>query len=232
MAWYDIFLGRKRKTAPAPATRPATRPAPTISPAPAPSPVTPSVPQSAALAYDIRRHFYNERGFQTYGSFFALWNGWVTAGHVLTEASGLLPDFAQTPDGKSGEVFSWPEGFDAALIGCTLPARCPASPRAGQNLIVRGYPAGSRFIEERRAKCYFERSPGIWIAHIIMPDEPVVTGMSGGAVIDSDTGDIVGILITRNSPADLNNDRDPDESCDFVALSTVWTAVSGLQNNA
>jgi len=29
-----------------------------------------------------------------------------------------------------------------------------------------------------------------------------------------------------SSPADLNADRDPDESCDFVALCAVWHAIN------
>ena len=63
--------------------------------------------------------------------------------------------------------------------------------------------------------------------HIQTPDEPVVTGMSGGRVRSVDTGEVLGIIITRNSPADLDRDRDPDESCDFTALSAVWSAVNG-----
>lgn len=174
----------------------------------------------------VRRHFYNQTGFQTYGSFFTLWDGWATAGHVLSEASEMLPDFC------TGQVCSWPDGLDGALIGCRLPSTSPAPPRVGQNLVVKGYPAGSRHPEERRATTYYERQPGVWIAHIIMPDEPVVTGMSGGAVIDADTGEAVGILITRNSPADLNADRDPDESCDFVALSAFWEAAKRAETVA
>ena len=65
---------------------------------------------------------------------------------------------------------------------------------------------------------------GTWIAHILDPDEPVVSGMSGGLVADAKTGAPLGIIITRNSPADLNNDRDPDESLDFVSLAAVWRA--------
>ena len=68
-----------------------------------------------------------------------------------------------------------------------------------------------------------------WIARIITPDEPVVTGMSGGAVMDA-SGQPIGILITRNSPADLNNDRDPDESFDFISLAGVWRAISTGDN--
>ena len=180
----------------------------------------PPIPPVSGQPVHVKRHFYNQPGFQTYGSFFTLWNGWATAGHVLSEASELLPDFC------TGPSQSWPGGLDAALIGCTLPPYAPEPPRVGQDIIVKGYPAGSRHIEQRRARVYHQRQAGVWIAHIIMPDEPVVTGMSGGAVIDASTGVAIGILITRNSPADLNADRDPDESCDFVALSDIWHTLS------
>ena len=168
----------------------------------------------------MRRHFYNERGFQTYASFFAHWGGWITAGHCLTEAAHKVPPFT------NGEVIQRPGGHDAALIGCTLPNACPAPPRERQKIIIVGYPAGSDIPARREGFVYIQR-PGMdgqWIAHIETPDEPVVTGMSGGAVMDAATGTPIGIIITRNSPADLNNDRDPDESCDFIALDAVWHA--------
>lgn len=219
MAWYDflkgIFGGDDKSTPPPepkPAPTPAPKPAPIPTPRPKPAPPT-------ITAGDVRRHFYNEPGFQTYGSFFHCWGGWITAGHVLSEAGDFVPPFA------GDAVRSWPGGLDAALLSCVLPSTRPAPPTVGQSLIVRGYPAGSRFVEDRQASAYYERAPGVWIAHITMPDEPVVTGMSGGAVIDAASGQPLGILITRNSPADLNSDRDPDESCDFVALSAVWDAV-------
>jgi len=50
--------------------------------------------------------------------------------------------------------------------------------------------------------------------------------------MDVATNKPIGIIITRNSPADLNNDRDPDESCDFIALSAVWDAAMKTQNIA
>ena len=130
-----------------------------------------------------------------------------------------------TPDFVSDTCKSWPDGLDAAVAGCLLPKKRPAPPKSGQKVILKGYPAGSRTLETRQGLVYFERSPGQWIAHIKDPDEPVVTGMSGGPVIDAVTGEPVGIIITRNSPADLNNDRDPDESADFIALSAVWDAL-------
>ena len=173
----------------------------------------------------VRRHFFNERGFQTYGSFFAHWGGYITAGHVVQECGDKIPPFA------NGPVESWPLGLDAALIGCQLPTHCPPDPRSGQSITCMGYPAGSHHLATREAKVYIQR-PGAadtWIARIITPDEPVVTGMSGGAVMDT-SGRPIGILITRNSPADLNNDRDPDESFDFISLAGVWRAISQGDN--
>lgn len=228
MAWNDflraIFGGKKENNAPArsatprPAPRAVSRPAPQTAPSSPKPRLKPQPPFGAAL--EVRRHFYNEAGFQTYGSFFSHWDGWITAGHVLTEAADIMPPFT------SGECISWPDGLDAAVIGCTLPLIAPEPPRAGQDVIIRGYPAGSRHLEERRGTVYFERAPGVWIAHIKTPDEPVVTGMSGGAVIDAATDIPIGILITRNSPADLNSDRDPDESADFIALYDTWHALN------
>lgn len=170
---------------------------------------------------DIRRYFHNERHFQCYTSWFAHWGGWISAGHCLTEAQDHLPSFA---DGK--DAIKWPDGLDAAVVGCDLPKIRPEEPVVGQDVMILGYPAGSRHLESRTGRIYFERSPGQWIIHIFEPDEPVVTGMSGGPVLDAKTRKPLGITITRNSPADLNNDRDPDESADFIALSAVWDAMS------
>lgn len=176
---------------------------------------------NAEKATAIRRHFYNEPRFQCYATFFPHWGGWITAGHCITEAGELPPPFAK------GDIISWPGGLDAALLGCKRPAQRPSAPIIGQEVILQGYPAGSRHLEHRSGHVYIERGSGsgTWIAHIETPDEPVVSGMSGGPVINADTGEPIGIIITRNSPADLNNDRDPDESCDFIALSSVWDAL-------
>lgn len=229
MAWNDFLkaiFGAKKENKVASPT-PATRQAPRQASSPSaqgriPTPrLKPEPPYSTAD--EVRRHFYNEAGFQTYGSFFAHWDGWITAGHVMTEACDICPPFAR------GAMISWPDGLDAALIGCTPPLIAPPPPRAGQEVIIKGYPAGSRHLEFRRGTVYFERQAGVWIAHIKTPDEPVVTGMSGGVVVDAVSDMPLGILITRNSPADLNADRDPDESADFVALRDVWFA---LNNNS
>ena len=171
----------------------------------------------------VKRHFFNEAGFQTYGSFFSAWDGWITAGHVLDESKDLLPPFA------NGEVVKWPAGLDAATIGCVIHQESPKDPVPGQTIHCIGYPAGSAHPARRDSKVYMERpgNPDTWIAHVLSPDEPVVTGMSGGAVFDTASGQLIGIIITRNSPADLDADRDPDESFDFVSLAGVWRAVQG-----
>lgn len=222
MSFFRFFRRKKAKTilpwdiarSPALPAKPVAK-METTAPAPRPSNT------ASTTTLDIRRYFHNERHFQCYTSWFAHWGGWISAGHCLTEARDHLPDFA-----ADMAVTSWPDGLDAALAGCSLPLTPPTPPRVGQDIIIQGYPAGSRHMEQRTGRIYFERSPGQWIAHIFEPDEPVVTGMSGGPVLDAHTLEPIGITITRNSPADLNNDRDPDESADFIALSAVWDAMS------
>lgn len=166
-----------------------------------------------------RRHFFDAPRFQTYATFFPLWGGWASAGHCLTETGGLCPPFA------SGRCISWPDGLDAALIGCTLPDTPPPPPYAGQRLLAEGFPAGSRHLETRAGAAYLERMPGQWIVQMNDGEEPVVTGMSGGPVRDAASRKPLGILITRNSPADLDADGDADQSYDFIALAAVWTAL-------
>lgn len=213
--WKKLFRRRQHKTAPS-SYQPT--PTPAVKKSPAPSRPTPSTPRTKG---QVRRHFYNTGRFQCYASFFPHWGGWITAGHCMTDAQDHVPPFA------SGEVIKWPDGLDAALIGCRLPAQAPRAPREGEAVVAEGYPAGSRHLEQRRGKVYFQRAPGVWIMHIDTPDEPVVTGMSGGRVRSLETGETLGVIITRNSPADLDRDQDPDESCDFTALSAVWEALSG-----
>jgi len=193
MAFLSIFRWRRSK-------------AETIAPPPDMPANTPAKPDDIIA----ERHFYNGKGFQCFASFFPLWDGWATAGHVLTDAAHNWPAFT-----GNGEADIWPDGLDAALKGCRLPDTKPRGPVAGRR---------SRHMEFRDGVIYIERGAGsgTWIIHITQPDEPVVSGMSGGPVIDIDSGDPIGIVITRNSPADLNADKDPDESCDFVALSKVW----------
>ena len=212
--WLPLSLFLRRKKAPDLGAPPKVRTLNT-------SPIPLSVQQGADENHIVRRYFYNQKGFQTYASFFAHWQGHITAGHVMDDCGHQSPPFA------GGDIQAWPAGLDAAVLGCTLPDQCPPDPVAGQDIICWGYPAGSSHLEQRTSRVYMKRpgSEGAWIAHIFTPDEPVVSGMSGGAVVDTKTGEPIGIIITRNSPADLNQDRDPDESFDFIALSNVWRAL-------
>ncbi len=220
MSFFRFFRRSKPKLDDVPRTFTPPIPDKTTLPVATPSIAAPS--GSNPWGIDVRRYFHNERHFQCYTSWFAFWGGWISAGHCLTEAQDHLPDFV-----GDAEFIKWPDGLDAALVGCILPAQRPDDPVVGQDVIIKGYPAGARHMEQRTGRVYFERSQGQWITHIFDPDEPVVTGMSGGPVLDARTGQPIGITITRNSPADLNNDRDPDESADFIALSSVWDAVKG-----
>ena len=202
------------------AAKPYARPPTTKAMPPAAEPFLNAPAQATStLPVDVRRYFHNHSGFQCYTTWFRLWDGWASAGHCVSDAGGHAAGFAK------GEVVSWPGGLDAALAGADLPAEAPPAPVLGQKVILYGYPAGARRVEMRGGTVYHERMPGQWIVHIEEPDEPVVVGMSGGPVVDADTLKPIGIIITRNSPADLNADRDPDESADFIALSAVWAAM-------
>ena len=167
----------------------------------------------------LTRHFLNNGVVQTYGSFFRLWSGWATAGHVYKEMSRIAPPFA------SGDRIVEPGFLDAALFGVTLPPSRPPEPQIGQKLLAIGYPAGSSEPSERQAEVYYRRSSESFIAKITSPKEPVVVGMSGGVVLDIETAEPVGIIIVRNSPADLDKDGVKDESFDFVALSDLYDAI-------
>ncbi len=170
----------------------------------------------------LTRYFLNDGVIQTYGSFFRLWNGWATAAHVYQDMRKKAPDFA------TGTPIIGPEFLDAALFGVQLPDTAPPEPVPGQKLLAIGYPAGSSEPSERHAEVYLRRSSESFIARIHAPKEPVVVGMSGGIVIDRDTAEPVGIIIVRNSPADLDFDGEKDESFDFVALSDLYAAVKRL----
>jgi len=222
MSFFKFFRRRAARANIVP-SEPIHAPIHTPSPAPQYSPNPAPKPPSLSHVH-IRRYFHNHSGFQCFTSWFAHWGGWISAGHCVTEAQDHVPDFAVGP------VISWPDGLDAALVGCTLPERRPATPIIGQDVIICGYPAGCRTMEQRTGRVYYERGAGSWICHIFEPDEPVVTGMSGGPVLDARSMTPIGITITRNSPADLNNDRDPDESADFIALSAVWDALQGTNH--
>lgn len=170
----------------------------------------------------LTRYFLNNGAIQTYGSFFRLWDGWATAGHVYLEMNRNAPPFA------TGDRIIEPAYLDAALFGTNLPVTKPPEPQEGQKLLAIGYPAGSSEPSFREAEVYLRRSSESFIARITSPQEPVVVGMSGGIVLDIETAEAVGIIVVRNSPADLDRDGHKDESFDFVALSDLYEAVKAI----
>lgn len=180
-----------------------------------------------------RRYFFHSgQGVTCYGSFFRLWGGWATAAHVMEDMLMINPDFA------SGDPLHRPSGLDVSLIGCALPQTEPPAPHKGQRLVVAGYPWGSRNLETRTCTALYEMDHKdlrfrnaygtFWTARIVEPDEPVVRGMSGGAVFDEATGALMGILTTANHAADFDQDGGRDQSCDFVSLNRIWSRAIGM----
>ncbi|WP_427452152.1 transglycosylase SLT domain-containing protein [Litorimonas sp. WD9-15] len=190
----------------------------------------------------VRGWFHEGPTTQAPGTFFEVRGSLLaTAAHVRDAQMGTVPPFT------SGKYDCAPGVLDACLIG-RIPATWPRPPVPveGQSGFVIGFPGGSGLPSERRATVHFKRSvsgsPGYemptWIARIEpCPDDvdaatpesalcqPVFVGMSGSPfTVD---GVPIGIVVAQNSRADLNNDRDPDQSFDFVAMSDVWDVFKG-----
>jgi hypothetical protein len=69
------------------------------------------------------------------------------------------------------------------------------------NLPVRvlGFPAGLEFGHYVEAKVAGPSGPGNeWVQIDTPPHQPIVTGFSGGAVLDPDSGEILGMLVSRS----------------------------------
>ena len=181
----------------------------------------------------VHRLFYNDKGMQTFISYFDFADGIVTAAHCVNE----IGQDTKAINGKS--VDKWDhrmKGVDISTYG--FKDLCPyvTKPYLNQQIVVLGYPAGSRNLEVRHGWVHMEREKGIFIGAIKRPAEPVVVGMSGGLVIGLDKDTMkwtpIGTTIHRNSPATLDKDDIPDESCDFVSLSFAFEENfenSGLQ---
>lgn len=191
---------------------------------------------------DIRRHFFDEATFETYGTFFALWDGWISAGHVADAAADGVPPFASEPlvkwpivdDGLLNAAFPNEidrinvDKLDAALYNCHVPTDQPAQLQDNQLVTVHGFPAGSAFMSSREGYVYLRASnERKWIIAITSPSEPVTSGMSGGVVLDVQTGDPVAIIVERNSKSDIDGDQIPMEhSLRVISLHDVWRAIN------
>ncbi len=187
--------------------------------------------QPLAAENQIVKLFDVSRGVSdtTYGTYWKYCGGWFTADHVH-EAMNL-----ETPDFISRGVIRAPGIIDAVWYGKTWTCKAPASPKVGMAVYLLGYPGGSDKPTLRQGTVHFHRtesgSPGYqtgtWIVvfgpreNAGISGEAVVGGMSGGIVTDTNYNPI-GILVTQNSPADLNGDGALEQSVDIVSLADAY----------
>lgn len=173
------------------------------------------------------------RGFKNnaYGTYWKHCGVWITAGHVDRETGGQVPEPVTGGGVSSIEI-------DAAFYGREWSCDKPQDINEGQRVWVAGYPGGSDALALRSGVAYIKRSSSgsdgystpTWV--VVFPknniaarlSEPVVGGMSGGVVIDAETRDPVGILVTQNSPTSLPSFGEVHSS-DVVALRDAYTVL-------
>ena len=166
------------------------------------------------------------RGFENnaYGTYWQHCGVWITAGHVHAETLGATPPPLPRAAITHGDI-------DAAFYGTKWTCGVPQDLTEGQRVWIAGYPGGANAVALRSGVAYIKRSSSgsdgysepTWV--IVFPknnlaswlSEPVAGGMSGGVVIDADTLEPVGILVTQNSPTTLPSFGEV-HSADIVAL--------------
>jgi len=183
--------------------------------------------REAIEAHIVETHSMT-RGFENnaYGTYWAHCGLWVTAGHVHSETLGA------TPSPVAREAIAGFE-IDAAFYGERWECEAPPDLKEGQSVWIAGYPGGSDALAMRRGEVYIKRNASgsdgyegaTWI--VVFPknnlaawlSEPVAGGMSGGIVIDAESREPFGILVTQNSPTTLQAfGNDPVHSSDVVSL--------------
>jgi len=190
-----------------------------------------------AIAHQIVKTFDVTRGVSdtSYGTYWKYCGGWFSADHVHEAMDLNAPKFI------SGRATRAPGIIDAVWYGkkwsCKTP---PAQPVIGMQVYLLGYPGGSDKPTLRQGKIHFHREYSgslgyqtpTWIIVFEPRDdagisgEAVVVGMSGGIVTDT-AFNPVGILVTSNSPADLNGDGNLEQSVDIVALADALEVLIG-----
>ena len=187
--------------------------------------------QTVIVENKILKTFDVSRGVSdtTYGTYWKYCGGWFTADHVHEAMDLNAPDFV------SRNVVRAPGLIDAAWYGKKWKCGAPLNPKMGMDVYLLGYPGGSDKPTLRQGKVHFHRvesgSPGYqtgtWIVvfdprgNAGISSEAVVGGMSGAIVTDTDYNP-VGILVTQNSPADLNGDGNLEQSVDIVGLADAY----------
>ena len=186
---------------------------------------TAAVQKKIVKTYDVSRGVSDT----AYGTYWKYCGGWFTADHVH-EAMDL-----DTPKFIKPAVTRAPGVIDAAWYGKKWTCGAPANPKVGMSVYVLGYPGGSDEPTLRQGTVHFHRtesgSPGYQTGTWVVVFEPredagisgeaVAVGMSGGIVTDTDLNP-VGILVTQNSPADINGNGALDQSVDIVGLGDAY----------
>jgi len=175
--------------------------------------------------HDITRGFENN----AYGTYWKHCGVWVSAGHVDRETRGAVPPPVDGATLSSIDI-------DAVFYGRTWTCETPQDMVEGQKVWIAGYPGGANALALRGGVVYLKRSSSgsdgysapTWV--VVFPksnlaswlSEPVAGGMSGGIVIDAETFDPIGILVTQNSPTTLPSFGEVHSS-DVVSLRDAHT---------
>lgn len=187
--------------------------------------------ESVLIENKIVKLFDVTRGVSdtSFGTYWKHCGGWFTADHVHTAMNLETPKFVR------GNVVRAPGIIDAVWYGKKWSCAAPINPKLGMAVYVLGYPGGSDKPTLREGTVHFHRTEsgsegyqtGTWIV-VFEPrgdagisGEAVVVGMSGGIVTDYNYNP-VGILVTQNSPADLNGDGVLEQSVDIVGLGDAY----------
>jgi len=165
----------------------------------------------------------------SYGTYWKYCGGWFTADHVHEAMELNVPKFVKASPTRAPGI------IDAVWYGKKWSCgAAPENPKIGMKVYLLGYPGGSDKPTLRQGNVHFHREEsgsegyrtGTWIVVFGPRDdagisgEAVVVGMSGGIVTDMEFNP-VGILVTSNSPADLNGDGQLEQSVDIVGLGDV-----------
>lgn len=78
------------------------------------------------------------------------------------------------------------------------PPSARASAAVGDRVVVVGFPSGERQEVEARIRTIELRSGYGGTAPVLLVDAPAAGGLSGGTVLDADTGDVVGLVAARD----------------------------------
>jgi len=187
--------------------------------------------ETALTQNQIVKQFDVSRGVSdtTYGTYWKYCGGWFTADHAHEAMNVESPDFI------SRDVVRAPGILDAAWYGKKWTCGAPETLKLGMSVYLLGYPGGSDQPTLRQGRVHFHRTEsgslgyqmGTWIVvfdsrgEAGLSGEAVVGGMSGAIVTDQDLNP-VGILVTQNSPADLDGDGALDQSVDIVSLTDAY----------